>query len=567
MRKGAAARSPEAKGTQTRSPEEKGAKKGGALRSLRILIGIQMRSLIDRSFFKSKRAVLLKAGISVVLFAAVTAGFFAFFKISALLSVFSLGAGVPETVVTFFFTVIQIMATLSCMIGLSHALYRGTDNVILLVLPVSQSLVFLSKLAVYYIRELRRGLLLTVPLFLAYGIVCDAVWFYYPWMLFCFLFVTMLPVAAGAVLSIPAHYVPRVLSRVPVLKYSLIAVAAAGLIVGAFYVVGLIPDNINLLGQWGSITRSVRTFLATFCTVFYPWERMTFMMVGSSLMIARNPVAPMAAAVFFAVLGVSAVLVGISFLTARKLFLRMTAEAGETSSSKRRVKKNRVHSRRTSPFAEDILRSIRSGKAAWRSVIEFCIPALVLFALNRVYAAMNTSLAGQSMTAAFNILVLLVTVLTANTFLAHVYSRDGKARDLIKTRPVDFRLQLSARLLLRGVLSTLAAVAAAIVYGVISSATWGQALCFAGMAVCVNLAHVFWCAEIDVMHPEEKDANGNEAKATVFAVLLSVLFAAGYYLISGSSGALLKLFLIAAAFLALRTFLYFERVRLYFGEV
>ncbi len=537
------------------------------LRSLRVLIGIQMKSLIDRSFFRNKRAVLLKAGLGIVFFAAVTAAFFAVFEISSLLSLFSLGEGVPETVIAVLFTVIQIMATVSCMTGLSHALYRGTDNVILLVLPVPHGLVFLSKLAVYYIRELKRGLILTVPLLLAYGIECGAVWFYYPWMLFCFPFVTLLPVSAGAVLSIPAYYIPRALSRVPALKYAVIAVLAAALVAVAFLLIGLIPENINLLGQWGSITRSVRAFLSSFCGIFYPWYMMTRMMVGSSLAIAYAPVSPVSAATFFCVLGAAAALVGISFLTSRKLFLRMTAEAGEPTSSRRRVRKNRVHSRTAGPFAEDALRKMRSGKAAWRSVIAFFVPALLLFALNRVYAAMNTSLAGQSMTAAFNILVLLVTVLTSNAFLAHVYSRDGKARDLLKTRPVDFRLQLSARLMLPCVLSALAAVTAAIVYGAVSSATAGQAAAFAGMAVCTDLAHAFWCAEIDVMHPEEKEGSGNETKATAIAVVLSVLFAAGYYLISGSAGAFLKLFLISAAFLAVRAFLFFERVRLYFGEV
>lgn len=537
------------------------------LRSLRILIGIQMKSLIDRSFFRSKRAVILKAGVGILLFAAVTAAFIVVFGISSLLSLFSLGAGVPETVIAVLFTVIQIMSAVSCTIGLGNALYRGADNVILLVLPVPQSLVFISKLAVYYIRELRRGLLLTVPLLLAYGVVCGAVWFYYPWMLFCFLFVTMLPVAAGAVLSIAAHYIPRFLSRVPVIKYILIAGLAAGLVYGAFRLIGFIPANINLLGQWGSITRSVRSFLASFCRIFSPWYLMTRMMVGGSLAIARNPVLPSAAPTFFCVLGVAVALLAISFFTSRILFLRMTAEAGEVASSRRRARENRVHSRALSPFAEDILRSLRSGKAVWRSVIEFFVPALVLFALNRVYAAMNTSLAGQSMTAAFNILVLLVTILTSNTFLAHAYSRDGGARNLLKTRPVDFRLQLSARLLMRGALSTLAAVAAAVVYGVVSNADAGQAAAFGGMAVCVNLAHIFWCAEIDVMHPEGKEGSGNEAKATAIAVILSVLFTAGYYLISGSTGAFLKLFLISAVFLAVRAFLYFERVRLYFGEV
>lgn len=537
------------------------------MRNLGILIRMQLKSLADRSLLSNKRSFLLKAGVSILLFALVTIGYYVVFTISSLLSVFSLGAGIPDTVVSLLFTVIQLMSVYSCMTGLGKALYRGGDNVTLLVLPVPQSLVFLSKLAVYYVYELKRGLMLTVTLFLAYGIVSNAAWFYYPWMLFCFLFVSLLPVAAGAVLSILAHYVPRFLSRIPAVKYLLIFALVGAIVAAVFYVIGLIPENINIIGQWGSITRSIRNFLNTFATVFYPWHMLTLMMVGGSLAIARNPITPTGGAVFAVNLGICALLIGLAFLTARKLFLKMTAQAGEVRERRRKARPNRVHSAVLSPLFEDVLRSARSGKAIWRYIMELFVPAILIFALNRIYAAMNTSLSGEKMTAAFNILVLLVSVLTANTFLAHVYSRDGSARDLLKTRPVDFRLQLTSRLVLRAAVSTLAVAAAAVIYRIVAGVSVEQAAEFAGMAVCVNLAHIFWCAEIDVMNAESKQSVGNETKATMYAVLLAVLFTAGYYLISGSTGAFLKLLIVAAAFLALRAFLYFERVKFYFiGE-
>ncbi len=537
------------------------------LRKLKILIKMQLRSAIDFSFLKSKRAFILKVGLALVAFAAITAAFYAVFYICVLLSVFSFGGGIPETVVTVLFTLIQLMSIFSCMTGLSKTLYRGGDNVILLVLPTQQNTVFLSKLLVYYFFELKRSFTLTVPMYLAYGLVNGAVWFYYPWMLFGFLFVSLLPVAIGAVLSILALYIPKLLSRVPLLKYLLIVAAAGGMTALAFYLVGLIPENINLLGQWGSISLGIRNFLNSFARWFAPYHYLNLMLVGGALEITRNPLSLRTLYVFLANLGVIAVFIAIAFFTARVLFLKLTAKAGENELRSRKQRPNRVRGKLRSALSEDLLRNVRSGKAVWRSVVEFFVPAFLLFALNRIYAAMNTSLAGQAMTATFNVLVLLVTVLTSNTFLANVYSRDGAARNLLKTRPIDMRLLLAARLVLRAVLSTLSIGVAVTLFHFVSGAVVKESVGFFLMATFVNLAHILWSAEIDVMNPEAR-RGGNEAQATAFAILLAVFFTAGYFLFSdrGAATAFIELALVAAGFLVLRVFLYFERVRVYFVE-
>lgn len=538
-----------------------------ALKHLKTLIAMQLRNVTDASFLRSRRSFIIKAVLTALQFVAVTAAFYVAFYVSILLSVFSFGGSLPDAVVCVLFTVIQIMSIFSCMTGLARSLYASKDNVILLVLPVPQSFVFLSKLAVYYLLELKRSFMLTVPLFLAYGIVSGAVWFYYPWMLFCMLLVSLLPVALGSVLSIPALYIPRLLAKVPALKYAIIALAAAAIVAGAFFLVGLIPENINLLGQWGSITQGIRSFLKGFTTVFASWNYLNLMIVGGTLAIAKNPLSLTGGLSFAVCLGVCALLIGVSFFTARLLFLKMTAKAGEAAVRGHAARPNKVRGRFLSAFSEDLTRSVRSGKAVWRSFLEFFVPAFLLFALNKIYAAMNTSLAGQTMTSAFNILVLFVTVLASNAFLAHVYSRDGAARNLVKTRPADFRLLLSARLVLRAALSTLSVLAAVLLHHFVAGASALDTACFAIASVCVNLGHIFWCAEIDVMHPEAEDAAGNSAKATACAIVLSVLFTGFYYLIAGSPYAFLKLALIAVAFCGVRAFLYFERVRLYFAEI
>lgn len=545
-------------------------RKGGReeLRGLWVLIRMQLKAHIDLSFLRSKRSFILKAGIALVLFAVVTAAFYGVFTVCSMLSIFSFGGGVPDTVMTLLFTLIQLMSICSCTAGLAKSLYRGGDNVILLVLPVRQNTVFLSKLAVYYISELKRNLTLTLPLYLAYGLCQGAVWFYYPWMVFCMLFVSLLPVAIGAILSIPALYIPKLISRVKFVKYLLLAAGAAALIVAAFFLVNLIPENINILGQWGSISQSIRDFLNAFSQWVAPWHYLNLMMVGGTLAIARNPVTLLSGLTLLALVGVLAGLVAISFYTARLLFLKLTAQANESEVKRTKPRPNRVRSKGWSMVSEDLLRSARSGKALWKSFVEFFFPAFLIFALNRIYAAMNTSLSGQTMTATFNVLVLLVTVLTSNAYLARAYSRDGAARNLLKTRPVDFRRLLVSRLLLRMVVSTLSVVTAVVLYGVVAEAGIWKTVAFLLMAIFANIAHIFWCAEIDVMNPESNAGGGNSAKATVIGVLLSALFAAGYYLYSNSGQlhAFIVLACAAGVFCILRAFLYFERVRIYFVE-
>ena len=298
------------------------------IRSLGVLIRMQLKNLIDLSFLRSKRALILKAGLALVMFAAVTAAFFVVFYISVLLSLFSFSGGLPVTVITVLLTLLQLMSIWSCMTGLARTLYGGGDNVILLVLPVPQNLVFLSKLAVYYVFEIKRNFMLTLPMLIAYGLVNGAVWFYYPWMFLCFLFLCMLPVAIGAILSIPALYIPKMAANVPALKYCFLTAAAAALVAAAFYVVGLIPSNINILGQWGSITRSIRDFLNAFARIFAPYHALARMTVAGPLEITRGPVTAYGGIVLAVLAAVCAALIALSFFTARLLFLRMTAKAG-----------------------------------------------------------------------------------------------------------------------------------------------------------------------------------------------------------------------------------------------
>ena len=67
---------------------------------------------------------------------------------------------------------LQALSILTCTVSLSHDLYTSRDNMILMTYPVKHVEIFISKLLVAYIIELRQSLVMTFPLFMG----ADGIW-------------------------------------------------------------------------------------------------------------------------------------------------------------------------------------------------------------------------------------------------------------------------------------------------------------------------------------------------------------------------------------------------------
>ena len=180
------------------------------------------------------------------------------------------------------------------------------------------------------------------------------------------------------------------------------------------------------------------------------------------------------------------------------------------------------------------------------------------------------------MAVAFNVLILLLISTSQNAVLASVYSREGNARYIIKTRPVSYANSVVAKLAVSLAATSLSVALSVIAYKSVTgaSAVDSALLCFIG--IFVNVAYIFWSAELDIMNPQSRQYstvgvsfdNPNERKATVLSFLLSALFAfAVYFLLKeGQTLAFVKILLVAAVFLGARLYLFFIRVRLYYME-
>ncbi len=545
-------------------------------KGLKTLVAMQLKDKIDLSFLKSVRSAIFKSIFTVLGFLVVTAAFFLAFKLGIMFSVFSFTPYLPDTVLTLLFSIIQIMAIISCTVSLTKALYMASDNKVLFTFPVETNTVFFSKLILYFLFELKRNLTITLPVFIAYGLNNGAVFYYYIWAILCFVIISAIPVVIGAVLSIPALFVSRILSKSKILKAVIVLACFATVTLAVFSLVNLIPENINILGQWGSITAAISRFLDNFCKTMFMFHAVVKMVIGGTIQISTRLFNVDTFIYLGLILVIILCMLGIAYLLARPLFFKMASGQFEFEKSSSAKGSNKIHRPSTSPFFETVLMTIRSSADLISLAVQLILPSLAVFLLNKIYGAMNTSFSGQTMTRSFTIVVMLAMLLSFNSDCAAVYSKEGSARNILKTRPTTPIKTVLARLFPRFLVGGISLVLATVFYGLTAEVAFIDCVIICLMSAFANFSHLFWSAEMDVMNPQSEQyatvgetySNPNEVKSTVLAFAIAVFCGAVSFFLSdrGTQVGIIKTAAIMGVFFAIRLYLYVTRVNLYFEE-
>ena len=309
-------------------------------------------------------------------------------------------------------------------------------------------------------------------------------------------------------------------------------------------VVSAIPADINLIRQLGVIKQTIiLPFLTDFTNALLPFYYLTLMIVGGTHAISNNLFGGYTLLYFVGLVAVLGVCFAISYFLAKPLFFKMASKQFEFEKKDNSAKKNVVHKKLLSPLAQDLKKNFRSSKYVAMLVVQLFLPAILMFLLNKFYASMNMSNDGTIMTQAFNMLVLFLSVLSFNNEFACVYSIDGNARFLEKTRPVNPAILTFSRLIPRIIISTVSVFIATVFYAI--TANEGSALAtvpyvsvdLEGFIYVVlsgsflSVAHLLWCAEMDIMNPQSDQYatvgmtfnNPNVRNATLSSLLLSIL--------------------------------------------
>lgn len=543
---------------------------------LKPLVAMQLKDKLDFSFLQSKRSFIIKTVTTIIKFVVVAGLFYLLFYICNLLSVFRPAGIIPDTVINVIFVILQILSIITCTAGLVNALYMTADNKVLLTFPASSSQIYLSKLIVYFLFELKKNLMVTLPVFIAYGIINGAVWYYYPWIILCFIPVSLLPVSIGALLSIPALVVMTFVKNQRWLQFIMIIAVTSAISYGLVKLIDRIPENINIMGQWGTIFLGIQNFLNGFSQTFSFFYYITKMLVGGTLRIRSTLLGLDTLVIFLCFIGILSALIGLSFLAAKPLFVKMASRQFEFEKDLIPPKKNKVYKRTLSPYMESVMLNLRSTRFIIVTLIGLLLPSIAIFLLNKIYAAMSTNYTGKLMTKSFNFLVMLIVTISFNNEYATVYSKEGGARNLLKARPIEPIHVLLGRLSVRMVTIIFSVIGLTFAYLSVSDSSKTEIIFMGVITMLVTLSHLLWSAELDVMHSYSDQYatvgmqfdSPNERNATIIGFLLSVLITFTYYFLSdrGTMHSLKVLLVLSVLFFGFRTYMFFTRSKLYFVE-
>ena len=550
------------------------------------LVMMQFRDKLDMSWAKQKKTLIQKIVFFVLKFLLLGGGVFGLLYLLNFLLIVYKNEIINLYIV--FFLLITTLNIISTTVGLMKSLYFADDNKVLVTLPVGSSQLFFSKILVYLFFQIKKDLDILVPITLGlfifgvYGGVIHIGSLFF--MLLILAINTIIVVLLGSLLSIPALYIYKWMKNYPILELILVLLVVAGFVVLAFLLISLIPDNIDLINQWPAIRAAINQNINAFKQFFlvYPFTFVVNCMSGELVNFVYT-VVPKTLWMTAILLGIAAILGLIVFFAIKPFYFSMMTKTGEFNKEIINNPKKNVKHRKYVTFANKEMKlSFRDFDISGSYLAVYIIVPILLYFMNKIYGAIGTSQIGKMMVLAFSILLTILPYLASNSIIATLYSKEGRAAYIKKTKPIDPLWPLISKVLFNLILSIPSITACMVIFGIMcGTPIWGCILL--GIAfISIQYGHIFYSAGLDIMNPQnevyatdgEQINNPNENKATVAGFIVAFVYALLAYLFMQESVktygnthmAIIKLFLIGVAFFGAMFFLFYKKIRAFYYE-
>ena len=399
----------------------------------------------------------------------------------------------------------------------------------------------------------------------------------------------------AAVLSIPAMFLYVFLNRVKILQYLLYFTLAAGIILLAWWLIGLIPADIDFSENWGQITYDIQEFFkwignpgtvpadkagsvaAKIAVAIVPLRIFTELVVGRMVGLTGHLFHADTLETLLIMVGIGCALLLLGFLLSKPLFCRMASTPFEFKKKDTiKARANRKVPAFLSAIKKELIIGVRSNSFIKLGGVLVVVMPMAIYLLNKLYSAMDTRFIGTQMTICFNIVIILLIMLMTNIDLASVYSRDGSSSYLNKVQPTPYAILLFSKLIFPIIIASIGLGFTVNIFAIEAGLPKNDAIFIGLMIYGVYLAHLFTSAESDIMNPQyeqyatfnEQANNPNETSSGVSAILFSIIvFAAAFFLSSrNDAGVWIKLAIVALGLAAFKVFTYLSKIKAFYKE-
>lgn len=566
------------------------------MKQIKTLVLMQLRDKIDLSWTKTRKGRIHTIIMSILKFAFITVLYSAVLYAAGLLNLVYY-SDMPK-IMTLVITLVMVLLLITNTMGLTKSLYFAEDNKVLITLPVSNNKIFVSKLLVFFFYELKRSFSFTIPIILGcilnIHLKTPLPLITFLWIAIPMLLIIALPVLIGALLSIPALYGYRLMNKVKILKVILFLVVFVIYIYMFIYVAGIIPPKIDMINQWPEVRRFIIKFLNNVenKNVIVTWITRT--LIGEQSLNGLFSLNFVTIGKTGLMLGICVILYIVGYLVSRPLFFIMMSKSFEFNKDKGKEKKNKRHLPFISFNLKEFKVSIRSIEVSLNYLLVYMTVPLLILILNQIFIAIDKSMFGVYMSYAFNILIIVLPLLLSNSLIATLYSKEGRAGYIKKTKPINPIKPLLAKLTFN-----IVCVIPSVVFSVLFFSGYvnvcaaqdpenlmalglGNTIALIAAILLLYYAHLFCSATLDIMNPLNEayattgtiDNNENENKASIIAFVMAVIFSGFSFILfneaitssHGVTTVCFKLLFIAVLFASYFISNYFLKIKAFYAQ-
>lgn len=539
-------------------------KKNSVFRRVKYLtlmqIGDQVRGLKTGGSKKLVSKILLKVLFMVISIVAFTALFF------VIRNFFSFELS-KDLIVTLIF-ITQLISIVACLGGMILVLFVSKENTMLLAFPCNYSEIFLSKIIVFALDEIKKSLIFIIPLLIGFGINAGVGVIYWLQLPIIWLALCLLPVFIGATMAIPAIYIIKFLkSHVFIYALLLSALIIAGYLL-IYWILSQIEPPINIAGKYARFLEAVRQAFATInkISLFYSFIGNSLFGVSTALYFSLT---------LLVVLGFGV----LCFLVAMPFYFKAASSTAENSSKKvHKIKYGKSKSLFITFLKKELKIHFRSSDTVTSIITAVLLFPTISYVFNFIMSLINTSSLGIYMTIAFNMMITLSLLGTHNANSASAISREGNEFAVLKTAPSNTSLICWAKLAVTATINVLSLITTAIMLVFSMRVPIFDVIAIVITIFFISVGQISWGFELDLRNPKiteyasKGDAvtdNGNVAKAIAIAFLISTLVGllSLILLLDSYVFGWVRILLIAFVFMLARLYLLHSNLKTYFDGI
>ncbi len=510
------------------------------------------------------KAAVFKVFLKVLAAVAVTAVLFLIFSLVESRFAFTFDKELFTTVI--FLT--QIISIITCVGSMMDVLYNAKENTMLLAFPCNYNEIFISKIIVFALEEIRKSCFFILPFLFSYGLVSGAGAAYWVQLIPLWIFIVLFPVLFSAIISIPAVFVKKFLGNHPVLFGVLVVLLLGGVFALVTYALSFLPTPVRLIAVYNTFMKAFRAILIKINKFSLFYNCIGNAMFGRMIYLYL----PIVVVVFVAALL-------LCFFVAMPFYFKAASSSAEHSTGgHHRVGKTHFRSLFMTFFSKEVKLMFRSSSSITSALSIILIFPIISYVMNFIVAAVKTNLFGDYMTIAFNVMITLSLLSTYNANCASAISQEGSEFAVLKAAPSDTKLATWAKLALTMVVDILAVATMCLVITFTTTLPGKDIALMAGIILPISLGNILWSFQIDLLNPKINDYavkgeavtdNPNIAKALLFGFLISTVFGAVtlLLLIDNYISGWVRIYAIGYAFLLIRLYLYSSYLKVYFNDI